>query len=489
MKQKRLALAIATVLGSFPLVTSAQVNLDTGSNVTVWATELDKDDSAFVLPDDGTGATNAFGVVTKIGFGFPSNTTRYLRLDLNNNADFISEPTCSLASATALCTKRTGGSGESFVTFSLQDSAAQVVADDIVEITLTGTTSSGAVTPGVRVASNSDVQLTYSLHNNDVSVDKTNQANADGILYDSSLAGFISFQPVLSVQGSAQPTLEAEVATGFTKFSDDTDTGIIGRFLFGSSGSSPLIVDSLSTGIPLTNKIATVSDVVESAVLTVTGNFTATQDVSGVTPLGTYTSAASKVFLDTNLDCNGTGSAITQATAVTGESATFTLSSADEYVICFKANGVSVIEPTTFNLNVDFTAKEGYSVEPYSFESIGEITQNGTVLDTPYITRTSGYISRVMFTNTGNKDAEYQAVFVTDAGATATAGTGSTGIIPAGSNLQVNAADLVDFSAKSRGAIRFTISAPIEDIQGIYQTVNLNTGDAQSVVMIRKGGG
>ncbi len=489
MKQKRLALAIATVLGGFPLVASAQVDLDAGTGATVWATELNKDDSSFVLPDDGA-TTDAFSVQSQVGFGFPNGTTRYIRLDLSSSAKFVGDPACSFAVTDGECTARTGGNGESFVTFSLASSTTQTLSSDVVAISIDPPTSG---TPGIRVTSDSDVQVTFSLHNNDVSVDKTNQANADGILYKKSLSDYISFEPALSVQGTAQPALTADVATGFTKFTGGDNTGVIGKFKFGSAGSSPLIVDPDEAGPPLLNKAAEVDDIVSSAVLTVTGDFTATQDVTGTTLLGTYTSSTSRVFLDssTAADCNGSGAEITPATAVTAENATFNLASAPigTYAICFTANGVSAMEPTSFSMNVDFTAQDGYSVDSYSFENVGEITQNGTVLDTPYITKTAGYISRVIFTNTGGKDAEYQAVFVTDEGATATAGIAATGIIPAGANLQVNATDLVDFSAKPRGAIRFTVSAPNEDIQAIYQTVNLATGDAQSFVLIRKGGG
>lgn len=488
MKQRRLMLAIATVLASSPFVANAAVTLSSSgaTGTTAWTSELSKDDTAFVLPDDGS-TTDALSIQTTVGFGFPTGTTRFVRLDLSEGAKFKGEPDCSVVTPIPVgssCSYRTGGNNQSFVTFNL--STGDAVSDETMPSGQGINFTFDLAGEGVRVVSNNTVTIRYSLHNNDVSVDATNQSTATAVLNEKT-GDYVEFEPVINITPGVTQTLTASVATGFLAFTGG-DTGIIGKFNY-PSPSGILTVDA--TGADPVNTPATIAQAISASTLTVTGDFKPTQDFSGTTALGTYTTAPNRVFLDTVTPFN-CASADSPAASVSDTEATFNLGTTaigGEVAICIKANGITQITPATFSGNISFTANDGYSVNAVNLEALGEIIQDGTVIDTPYITKTAGYISRVILTNTGNKDAPYVATPVTDAGGTATAGTAATGVIPAGANIQLNAADLVDFSAKPRGAIRFVITAPNQTIQGIYQTVNLATGDAQSVVLERSGGG
>jgi hypothetical protein len=145
----------------------------------------------------------------------------------------------------------------------------------------------------------------------------------------------------------------------------------------------------------------------------------------------------------------------------------------------------------------DVTNANEYVLSEQTFSEVGFIDRNGTELITPYLTSADGYISRVILTNTGASDVNYTATVISDDGNSANAAPGAAGTIKAGTNLQIDTVDsgkgrpyLVDgFSTKPRGAALFTFVGANRDIQGVYQTVDTSTGDVQSIIMQRRGGG
>lgn len=484
MKQKRLITAIAAALAVSPLAVHAGLDLDDGAGVSTWASELKISDAGPRLLT-GTGNVLSFG--TKIGFGFPANYTGYARFDLSGGAKFAgaANPGCSFnnsaSGASVSCSVHNGGKGQSFVVFSLTaNDAADVAVNDRIDV------SFAAADDGISLRGTSDITLTYTMHNDNASADEPLTSAASRKLYEKSQT-YIKFTDTVSFTLTPETVpLTADVSAGFKKFKDDKVTGAIASFLYPDGDST---INTLTGTAPdFTTTTADLANVVSSAELILTGDFTALQDVDGAgQPLNTYDGATSKIFVADDDTCSS-GS---DFSAVTATEAKFTLTSAmpEEKYICLTVNTYTPINPTNFSAVVKFTPTETHAVADKSFAEAGRIVQNGTVVDTPYITLTPGYLSRVMFTNTGTSPAPYEAIVVTDDGATATLGAAGEGIIPAGANLQINASDLVGFSGKPRGAVRFIVDAPNTAIQGIYQTVNLNTGDAQSVLLNRSRGG
>lgn len=539
MKQRRLTFAVAAVLAGSPmLVTAGPVVLPnaegtTASTVSVWAKELKRDDTAVALVN---GINDNMELEAAVGFGFPAGgVERFIRIELTG-AKFKGKPTCSVAVDTnptaaagylshtasaglfpipsldggdpdgtpvvppavvghggaeaVACTSRTGGvTGSAFATFKLVSSKSAAVPS-LGSLRFVFADADGLIPSGVE-----EIKVTYSLHNNDVSADASNQALATGIL-DKKTGTLVSFKPLISIEAVPQLPITADVGQGFLQFVTDTVAsaghGPIGLFKY-APPSNVLTVNDIAN--PTDSKVAEIADAISASTLTVTGDFTSTQDFTGTTALGTYSTATTRVYLDTTgagAPAKPCDTVSVAATAVTATAATFNLGTAAtgaSTYICIKPNGIVPMSPSGYSMAIAFTPKTGYLVEGYSFDNIGEIRQNGTVLDTPYLTTNTNYISRVIFTNTSNKAAEYVASVITDDGATATPGAGATGSIPAGANLQINATNLVAFSAKPRGAVRFVITAPNTAIQAVYQTVNLATGDVQSVLLNRRGGG
>lgn len=112
---------------------------------------------------------------------------------------------------------------------------------------------------------------------------------------------------------------------------------------------------------------------------------------------------------------------------------------------------------------------------------------NGTVLQTPWFSNASGWISRFVLTNTGTTAATYSSTCLAETGNTPTAGASATGTVPAGGQLVMSASDVCTFSGATRGAMVFTVNGPSANIQGTYTLVNASTGSSAISNMMRPG--
>ncbi len=116
---------------------------------------------------------------------------------------------------------------------------------------------------------------------------------------------------------------------------------------------------------------------------------------------------------------------------------------------------------------------------------------NGTVLETPWFTTYSGYISRFAFMNYGTNDVTYSVQCLAESGNTITASpipTGSnTGKLVHGEQTVVTATDVCNFSGNTRGAVRFTINAPNTVVKGVYNVVNASSGSVSVTDLWRPG--
>lgn len=99
---------------------------------------------------------------------------------------------------------------------------------------------------------------------------------------------------------------------------------------------------------------------------------------------------------------------------------------------------------------------------------------NASQLMTPYFTTSSLFLSRVFFLNTGALPVGYTATCYSETGNAITYGAAKTGTLSANGQTAVNLKDVCSFSSASltRGAVLFTINAPINTIKGSYQQVD-----------------
>lgn len=112
-------------------------------------------------------------------------------------------------------------------------------------------------------------------------------------------------------------------------------------------------------------------------------------------------------------------------------------------------------------------------------------TANAITLQTPYFSTDpgTGIFSRFYFTNTGAAASYTATCFAAgDAGAI-TYGTARTGSLAAGQTM-INARDICTFADRTRGAVTFTINAPVNNIKGVYNLVVNATSNA-SLPLVR----
>jgi len=101
-------------------------------------------------------------------------------------------------------------------------------------------------------------------------------------------------------------------------------------------------------------------------------------------------------------------------------------------------------------------------------------TANASQLMTPYLSTNAQYVTRFSLLNTGSTDVGYSVTCYTENGSTAT--NGATGTLKASKTTVVAAADACSFSGAPRGAVMFTINAPINTVKGVYNIVDAATG-------------
>lgn len=124
----------------------------------------------------------------------------------------------------------------------------------------------------------------------------------------------------------------------------------------------------------------------------------------------------------------------------------------------------------------------------------GEVVRDGTELQAPLVQVPTGWLTRLVLTNTGTLPRNYsistQSANV-DGGDTVAnfdlAGALKTGSIPAGGTkvILLNGESLSE--AGNRGTVIVNVTGPNSQIQGLYQIVNPNSGSISNHVLVRPG--
>ncbi|MBA4344743.1 MAG: hypothetical protein C0423_21590 [Methylibium sp.] len=112
-------------------------------------------------------------------------------------------------------------------------------------------------------------------------------------------------------------------------------------------------------------------------------------------------------------------------------------------------------------------------------------TANASQLMTPYLSTNAKYVTRFSLLNTGSAAVGYSVKCYAEGTNVAT--NGANGTLKANGTTIVNAADACSFSdaATPRGAVVFTINAPINTVKGAYNIVDATTGANGFVPMVR----
>lgn len=201
--------------------------------------------------------------------------------------------------------------------------------------------------------------------------------------------------------------------------------------------------------------------------------------VDGTNIAITVTGDFAQLLANGFLAASAVGPAITaSATATTG---TFSIAPANT-----GANGTST------NITVSFTSAQNASMgtaRTFGVSGVGDVITgadvvlsgnaswwvwgaNASQLMTPYFSTYSAVLSRFFLLNTGANTVSYSADCFAESANVITYGAARTGTLTANGLTAVNASDICTFSGNTRGAVRFTINAPINTVKANYQSVD-----------------
>jgi hypothetical protein len=156
----------------------------------------------------------------------------------------------------------------------------------------------------------------------------------------------------------------------------------------------------------------------------------------------------------------------------------------------FEPTTTDAIQESEYTATLHVDAQAGYDVSDVGPIHVGSIVRNGTQLQAPLAqVPGAGWLSRMVLTNTGSVDRPYEISVMGETGNTI--GTdNTTGTVPANGTVVVDLTQVMtSFTAgqQRRGTLNVTVAAPNNQIQGLYQIVNANTGSISNHVMVRPG--
>lgn len=118
---------------------------------------------------------------------------------------------------------------------------------------------------------------------------------------------------------------------------------------------------------------------------------------------------------------------------------------------------------------------------------------NATTLETPYVNLNPSFNSRIIITNTSNRDVTYEVFAQAEADAVVTLNSEQqNGTILANTNIVLFASDLIDSvdaegPAGNRASISIVLAGPTDELQGIVQFIDPNLGILSQQNMLRPG--
>ena len=464
LNKKILAAAVAVACSSSAL---ADVNLtanNTNDSVRVAtealvAADFNGDGFVEMINPAANGASDEYlDIQTVMGFTVGAGTSKYLRINLTGG-EFGTTPTVTIlddsganfgpaapaGSVEAVLSQ--GGEGESFAVYEVAAPAGIDIEADY-QVVIEGTEYL------VNPAGGSSVSVaTY-----DDAGDAVNEV--DPLFSDSK--AFTNVTSVVTGDISNPRTSVATVGSNFLQF--QVTTGGATTPTTGRVGELD-VADYLAPGTSFDNEGNPVAlgDVLET---------TTSVAVYGDFSFGEWYLSADNCVTDTQpLEINDDEDVATSGSFDT---------STGLFDVCVTVPALNSAGPfNTIN-------KGSYSIELLDDEvenDIGSIVYNTVTVEVPYITTFADYNQRLYIVNNGRQDALYTMTFTGEDGTTVTPGSASTGTVPAGEMVALKATDVVTLSGKTRVSAVIEIEAEDADISAASQSVNLETGGTDTVVL------
>lgn len=428
LNKKLLAGAIVGLLFS----ANANANVLDGTDAYVYATEL----------VNGTVLT-ARVADAPLSYNFSANEVRYGRFSCTGAE--LSNINVATSSA-LIALGAVNGNGTNTVFFSMTGDPSITAADPTDAETVT-------VTADVELQSKGDVNCEFALY------DLPSQAQAGGsagLVINSGTDGYktwITRESGYVFEGTdGQATADVENANG--AYFGFTGTGEFGELQF----------EAVAGVWDVDNADITLADIFDAdTMVTVDGDFTGAGDV-------TWDGNSADDLGDDSAEFDYT-SAI-PAAGLNG-------------ALVYVETGTDAIQADEYSATLHTSTNTGYETTDRT-ASVGAIVRNGTQLQAPLVQIPDGWLSRIALTNTGKIARPYEMSVMGETGANGTFAN-ATGSIPAGGTVVVNLPGNLSFASGNRGTVNVNVSAPNNQIQGLYQIVNKDTGALSNHVMVRPG--
>ena len=368
--------------------------------------------------------TAGIQVNTQLGIGTATAQDRYVKFTLTNatfNSNVVATnlaamnfaPNCT-GVANFTPTVAVGGlAGASTVTFQITTTASNNIGD-CLRFTLGS---------GVNVASTAaPVNILYEVY------EFLAQANASSPILYSANRNYAAFNPsVRFAAATPQPSQTATALSGFLNFNTGGTSAAIAVNI---ANVGNIILDTVAVNVPFLADGVTLSSI--ATVLAANGNT--------ITVTGDFSAAAAAA----NVTLAPGGSTAANTTLAAGSVAFANVSNAagvGNRIVSYNVNGVTQVQASSYTGSLVTTAAAGYRVLSYAPITLGTIARDGVQFESPWMTSSPGYISRIFVTQTSGNTVNWNAIVRNSAGLV-TGGT-LTGTLLSGRLTQLTLASLL----------------------------------------------
>ena len=404
--------------------------------------------------------TGALNVITDLDYSFSPGEVRYARLHCPG-VGFAPGTTVTYSGDPSNLIGAVNTAADGSIYFSITAGATPAVATDQLII------------DGDRILEDKDpVDCTYGLY------DFPSQAQAGGPTgrVATTSGAYLRFGPsfALAVDMQGNPIANVESPDpAYSEFVINAPTfsefeGNVGGFSYGTTAQ----VNGTTQPITLDGEPIELVDLMDAdTALLFSGDF----------------STANDVYLG-GIDCSLN---LQSADSFDANGAVFTMGNNDAVgvYLCYEVSGDPIrATEVTVSLAPVSADDTTYVVGDRGPLDLGEITRNGTELQAPLAQIPGGWLSRLVLTNTGTQDRDYEIAVMGETG-TVISTNNLTGIVEAQSTLVVDLDTvLTGFTGGlPRATLNVTVAAPNNTIQGLYQIVNPDSGSISNHVMVRPG--
>lgn len=452
----------------------------------------------------------SLNVIWKVGYNFNTNETRYACIRLEGAEPTGVAPVITKADGTTAAspdlsagTVNTNGNVAFFTLSSNPTGAIPATKDYQVQL-------NGLL---VDIADrNTTVTATVGLYDNPAAAGQclaAGPSNSQLIAGTGDTKSLISFQPsytfvsdpnraIASVENMNTPYAGFKFpvpASGVV--SANANNAYLGRaavqlLTYGTPATAPLT----KAGVPITLADLFDTAAATNSVLSVAGDFGAwatAKTFATVAPTASTATSASWQIDPTAMD--GKFEVVANSTSENeipagGYIASLKVKAKAGYTLDYNDANAGKSVTLVPSLDEDLEGALDNQIEDIAFDeaSIGQIFQDGVRLQAPLTQVPTGWISRMVITNTGNKDRTFFLTVQGEDGNNITSANLTGYTVKAKTTYVIDDLNtvLTGFTAAPRATIVATVAGPEKEIKGLYQIVNPDKGSISNYVMVNQ---